>query len=123
MVAPERAGQVAADHHLQRQRLELAHHQHRGIRHVEDVIGSHVLRLVEPEHSEPVEQLAFEGDGGQHAIERRQPVGGDHRDAVTGAEIVAHLPPIEGAQRGKVGFPEGVRQLGAKQAESVHGGA
>ena len=120
VVAPEGAGDVAAHDHFDRERLEPAHDENAGIGHVEDVVRRHVLRLLEPEYGETVEQLALERDGGEDAVERREAIGGDHHDAVVSRVVVADFAPVELAQGGEVGFFERERKL---SVESVHGGA
>ena len=120
MVAPQRSGQVPAHHHLHRERRELAHDEDARVGDVEDVVGRDVLRLVEPEDGQAVEQLAFERHGREHPVEGAQAIGGDHHDPIAFGEVVAHLAAVERTEPGEVGLAQGERELRLKQFIAWH---
>ena len=47
------------------------------VRYFENVVGHEMARALEPKLSEAVQNLPFERDGGEHAVEGAEPVGGD----------------------------------------------
>ena len=139
VLQPATAGEVAAHHRFHRNRLQ-AFDQHRAAAHLRDVGGAHhALRRfagevvgaeaaepVEPEQRHAREQFALAGNRLAHDdVERREPVAGDHQDAVVADRVVvAHLAAGQQRQRGEgcgvqrsVGHDEGkkwVRTEGAR---------
>ena len=110
---PTAARQVAAHHGFYRNRLQ-AFHQHRTALHLgylvrsHDALGRHAGQVVRAQVAEAVEppqrhlrqQFALAGDRLAHDdVEGREPVAGDHQDAV-GADsvVVAHLAACEQRQ-------------------------
>src|SRR5439155_7442944 len=73
-----------------------------------------LLRLLEPERGQAVEDLALERDGGEDPVESAEPVGGDHHDPIALRVVVAYLAPVELAQEGEIGLAQRVRKLGAQ---------
>ena len=73
--------------------------------------GTTSCGLLEPELRQAVQHLALEGDGGEHAVERAQPVGGDEEQPVALAVDVADLAPVALAQGVEVGLGQGVVEL------------
>ncbi len=104
VVLPARAGDVAAHDALDGQHLELAHVQRPAAHLVGHVLGDRhevvrhdVPRLVEPEGRQRGQHLALVGNRCRmHDVVRRDPVRGDHQDAV--AEVV-HLADLAGGQQ------------------------
>ena len=109
-----RADQVAAHHGLYQDGLQ-ALDQHRaalhqrnlvGLHHrfgrlAREVIGHHMLELVEPEQRQRVQHTALVGDRlGHDHIESREPVGSHHQQAILAHRIVvAHLATAQKRQR------------------------
>jgi hypothetical protein len=126
-VAPQAAGQIAAHHHLHRERRGGAGDGDVGVGDVEDVVLHHLLGPLEPEAGQPVEDLALERDGGQHPVEGAQSVGGDEEEAVTLPVDVAHLAPVALAQDVEAGIGEGVpswrASAGSGKGQRASGGA
>ena len=106
---PSRAGQITAGHALDRDDLgppdqhgppgqpvavlseRLGERRHVGR---DQVIGRHVLGLLEPVQGQPRQYPALVRDGlRQHDVERRDPVGRHHHQVGTGLEDVPNLPP------------------------------
>ena len=106
------AGDVVAHHHLHRQHVEPPGHHHVGIGIVDHVVGADVGGGVEPEPRRLGQHLALVGHGGEHQIERRLAVGGDH-DAPPVGQIVgiAHLALLEVRERGEAGVGQAAVQL------------
>ena len=64
----------------------------RELRVADHVIGNHVLQQIEPEQRKLRQHAAFVGySGGQHHVERRQPVRRDDQQPVAEIVNVAHL--------------------------------
>jgi len=127
---PATAGQIAAHHGFDRHGLQAAH-EHGAAAHLFDlvrlhhafgrltrqVVGANALQPLEPEQRHLCQQHALAGDGVVHDhVEGRNPVAGDHEDAVLAHGIVvAHLAArqqgqgvqVGGVQCGKVGLGHG----------------
>ena len=97
---PGVAGEVAADHELDRQRVAPDPDGHVGVGDREHVVGRDARGLLEGVRRDGVEHLPFERDRlPEHVVERRQPVGGDqHQPAVAEVVGVADLALVAGAQ-------------------------
>ena len=142
VVLPAAADQVTAGDRFHRHRLESAgHHRALGVqrrigpcrqhrRHVDtgEVVGHQVCGLAEPEIGDLAQHLALAGNRvGQHHIEGRQAVGGDHQQVAIGrfgrgsgsgqggggdafarqVEYVTHLAAVAQRQAGQVGLEQG----------------
>ena len=121
---PAAAGQVAAHHGLDRNRLEPLD-QHRAAYHLRQlgrcdhalgrlasqVVGADVAELAEPEQRHLREQRAFAGDRlTQNHIKSAEPVAGDHQQAVfADGVVVAYLAARQQRQRRQGG---GVQRCG-----------
>ena len=109
VVLPARAGDVAAHHALDRQHPQLAHGHRAPADVVGDALGGRDEVVVddvpgapEPEGRQAGEHRALVRDRRRmHDVVRRDPVAGDHQDAV--AEVV-HLSDLPAGDERKVGY-------------------
>ena len=109
VVLPARAGDVAAHHALDGQHPQLAHRHRAPADVLGDVLGGrHVVVLddvagaPEPEGGQAGEHRPLVRDRrGMHDVIRRDPVAGDHQDAV--AEVV-HLSDLPAGDEREVGY-------------------
>lgn len=110
---PGGPGQIAAQDDFDGEDGEFAADHDIGVGIFQHMIGADIGGVIEPETGGLGQDLAFEGDRGEDAVEGGDPVGGDQNPAVIGQVItIADLAKIGVRQLRDTGMIEDTGQVG-----------